>query len=148
MQFTEEGLKMSNRTPTSYIALASMLIVILLGQSIGAASEATYVVSGQTGKHVPFFQKLSPEAAKLQRYVSEQVALHPGWVGDVESNQNSAHIRYLGPLDKNPDLVTDPKILAAVPHPLPPQASPVNNVTIILSEPVWLTIANLIGHLI
>jgi|GEM_PF-4197008 len=134
--------------PTSYIALASMLIVILLGQSIVAASAATSVGSGTTVKHVPFFQKLSPEAAKLQRYVSEQVALHPGWVGDVESNQNSAHIRYLGPLDKNPDLVTDPKILAAVPHPLPPQASPVNNVTIILSEPVWLTIANLIGHLI
>ena len=134
-------------TPTSYIALASMLIVILLGQSIIATSAATSVGSGTSVKQVPFLQKLSPEAAKLQHYVSEQVALHPGWVGDVESNQNSAHIRYLGPMDKDPDLVTDPKILAAVPHPLPPQASPVNNVAIILSEPVWLTIENLIGHL-
>lgn len=50
--------------------------------------------------------KLSPDVSDqvihMQQRISEQIHLHPTWIGLFSGNSNGVTIQYLGPADKNP----------------------------------------------
>lgn len=103
------------RLQAKSIIFATMMIMTLVFMPsitwIGATPESPH--STPTSSMKPFHERLSAAAAQLHRYASDQLAKHPGWVADISWNATSAKITYLGPEEKDPNFVTDPKILAA-----------------------------------
>ena len=93
----------------AFTTIMAIVLVLMPGTTlVGAVQE-----SPQQPTMKSFSERLPVAAAQLHSYARDQVAHHPGWVASISWNATNAKITYLGPVENDPNMVTDPKILAA-----------------------------------
>ncbi|MGI0068919.1 MAG: hypothetical protein ACREAN_01540, partial [Nitrosopumilaceae archaeon] len=93
----------NNKTKTAAIMTALVIGLVLLSPTTIIPNVHAQI---QTAKYGLPPVKLSSEAAQqviqVQQYVSEQIHLHPGWIGLLSGTSNGVTLQYMGPADKDP----------------------------------------------
>ena len=95
-------INFKNKTKTATTIISALVIGLVL------LSPTTIIpqVSAQTSHFglpsIKLSSDVSNQVIQMQQYVSNQIHLHPTWIGLFSGNSSGVTIQYLGPADKNP----------------------------------------------
>lgn len=95
----------NNKTRTTLVIMISIVLVFMI-LSPTTVLPNVKGFSSPVSKIAPFNDPRVPlEASVLQEKISEEVKLHPGWIGMLSWNKTNAKIDYLGPSELSPFLI-------------------------------------------